>query len=109
LFPSDRLPKGNAPSIIIEDKEVTLLNPCALQNLETPINQLTTKAVPPPFRMDSQVVDVSSSSIMTGQDRPDEQALGSGEETNSGISFQIGPDIFLRVSVAQPDSFTLSP
>jgi hypothetical protein len=109
LFPSERLPKVNAADVIIEDKEVAFLNTCNLQGLETPINQLTTKTLSTPVRMNGQVVDISTPAVMTSQNSTDEQALGSGEETHAGIPFQIGLDIFPGVGAAQPNSFALLP
>lgn len=100
LFPSDRLPKRNAVGIIIEDEEVAFLDTNTLQSLETHIDESTTKALPPPVRMDCKVVDVPTPAVMAGQDCADDSAVGSGNKTHARIPLQIGLDILPGVSFA---------
>jgi hypothetical protein len=65
--PPHRFPEGNALCIAVENKDVGLLNSSREESASGLGNKRTSQAVSTTRRMDSQMVDVPASAVVTGK------------------------------------------
>jgi len=66
MNPAYAFPKFYTIGIIIENKYVTFLDTCACQYCHATFNKLPSKVLPSVIGVNCKMVDISSSSIVTG-------------------------------------------
>ena len=77
---------------------------------ETFVNKPSTDAPTPAATVDSEMVDVAPSSVVTTEDRPDNIALRvSRDQAQAWITFQVSANAFFGIRVAQPHTLGLGP
>lgn len=88
---------------------MAFLNACIFERVETSVHELATYALATAVRMNSTMVNVSPSAVMTSQNRTDRPTMGLCNEAHAWIPGKIRHDALSRISFAYADALALFP
>jgi hypothetical protein len=85
--PAEAVPEFKTLPIGVEDKKMTFLDAVGREGGEAVTDKLTSDAPTPGIGMDGEVVEIATTSIMSGEHRPDDKVTRKGDEAHSRIAF----------------------
>jgi hypothetical protein len=103
------LPKLLAQFITGKKKDVALQDADVFQRCKARLDHLTAEATLSVFGPDRQMIQITSSAVVTAKNRSDDLFAISNNQTEAGISFEIRSQLLERIHFVQADAIRLGP
>ena len=102
--------QNSIPSeLSLKIKMWTFLDSCSIEDIKCAFDKPAPNAVPTAGWVNCQMVDVSTSAIVPGQNRANHLAVGCSNKAHARVAVEISLDALTRVGIAQTDAITLLP